>query len=243
MTMKEALGALAPAAAVAALREALEEHTAEVRPKLLGLVDEAARQRESLHEREKERDDADRDAARRQREEIRGDVERATVAVREVVEALEGRIVELRTSLEPRLASLEAALARLESSDRLEELQRETFEVKRLVGDEARRGRRAEQAPRHLPAARSRRAPTPEQGLTPRRFSPAGWPGTAPRSGRDGRATRRDVPRPRLLPEELGARLVAEDHPSARLRDGRGDATGDPDRDGEVEAPRSAWNA
>ncbi|MBK9967279.1 MAG: hypothetical protein IPP07_21355 [Holophagales bacterium] len=60
-------------------------------------------------------------------------MERATVAVREVVEALEGRIVELRTSLEPRLASLEAALARLESSDRLEELQRETFEVKRLV--------------------------------------------------------------------------------------------------------------
>lgn len=132
-TVKESLAALAPAAAVTALREALEEHTAEVRPKLLGLVDEAARQREALFENERERDDASRDAARRHREEIRGDVERATLAVREVVEALEGRMVELRTSLEPRLAALEASLARLETSDRLEELRKETSEVKRLV--------------------------------------------------------------------------------------------------------------
>ena len=92
-TVREALGTLAPIAAVTALREALEEHTAEVRPKLLGLVDEAARQREALYEREREQDDAARDSARRHREEIRGDVERATAAVREVVEALEGRMV------------------------------------------------------------------------------------------------------------------------------------------------------
>ncbi len=132
-TVKEALGALAPAAAVVALREALDEHTAEVRPKLLGLVDEATRQREALHEREGQQDDAARDSARRHREEIRGDVERATAAVREVVEAMEGRVVELRTSLEERLASVESAIARLEASDRLEELRRETLEVKRLV--------------------------------------------------------------------------------------------------------------
>ena len=92
-TVREALGTLAPIAAVTALREALEEHTAEVRPRLLGLVDEATRQREALHERESQQDDAARDSARRHREEIRGDVERATAAVREVVEALEGRVV------------------------------------------------------------------------------------------------------------------------------------------------------
>jgi hypothetical protein len=132
-TVREALGTLAPIAAVTALREALEEHTAEVRPKLLGLVDEAERQREALHEREREQDDAARDSARRHREEIRGDVERATAAVREVVEALEGRVVELRTSLEERLAALEASITRLEASDRLEEVRRETLEVKRLV--------------------------------------------------------------------------------------------------------------
>jgi hypothetical protein len=131
--VREALGTLAPIAAVTALREALEEHTAEVRPKLLGLVDEAARQREAFYEREREQDDAARDSARRHREEIRGDVERATAAVREVVEALEGRVVELRTSLEQRLAALEAAVARIEASDRLEEVRQETLEVKRLV--------------------------------------------------------------------------------------------------------------
>ncbi len=132
-TVREALGTLAPIAAVTALREALEEHTSEMRPKLLGLVDEASRQREALHERLGQQDDAARDSARRHREEIRGDVERATAAVREVVEALEGRVVELRTSLEERLASVEAAIAKLEASDRLEDLRRETLEVKRLV--------------------------------------------------------------------------------------------------------------
>ena len=132
-TVREALSALAPAAAVVALREALENHTAEVRPKLLGLVEDAARQRDAAFERGKERDDADRDAARRHREEIRGDVERGAAAVREVVEALDGRIAGLRTSLEERLSALEAAVARLEASDRLDEVRRETAEVKRLV--------------------------------------------------------------------------------------------------------------
>jgi hypothetical protein len=132
-TVREALGTLAPIAAVTALREALEEHTAEVRPKLLGLVDEATRQREAFHEREREQDDASRDSARRHREEIRGDVERGAAAVREVVEALDGRVRELRTSLEERLSALEAAIAKLEASDRLEEVRRETLEVKRLV--------------------------------------------------------------------------------------------------------------
>jgi len=132
-TVREALGTLAPIAAVTALREALEEHTSEVRPKLLGLVDEASRQREALHERLGQQDDAARDSARRHREEIRGDVERAAAAVREVVEALEGRVVELRTTLEERLASIEGAIAKLEASDQLEEVRRETLEVKRLV--------------------------------------------------------------------------------------------------------------
>ena len=53
--------------------------------------------------------------------------------MREVVEALEGRVVELRTSLEERLASLETAIAKLEASDRLEDVRKETLEVKRLV--------------------------------------------------------------------------------------------------------------
>ncbi len=132
-TVKDALSALAPTSAVTALHEALAEHTAEIRPKLLGLIDEAARQREAIHERGSQEDDAARDDARRHREEIRGDVERATAAVREVVEALEGRVVELRTSLEERLASLETAIAKLEASDRLEDVRRETLEVKRLV--------------------------------------------------------------------------------------------------------------
>jgi hypothetical protein len=130
---REALSALAPAASVVALREALEAHTAEVRPRLLGLVEQAAQQRDAAFERGKERDDADRDAARRHREEIRGDVERAAAAVREVVETLDGRIADLRTSLEERLSALEATVARLEASDRLDEVKRETAEVKRLV--------------------------------------------------------------------------------------------------------------
>lgn len=43
------------------------------------------------------------------------------------------RVEELRTALEARLGVLEDAVARLESSDRLEEVRRETAEVKRLV--------------------------------------------------------------------------------------------------------------
>ena len=132
-TVKDALAALAPTSAVTALHEALEKHTDEIRPKLLGLVEEAARQRDAIHERGNQEDDAARDSARRHREEIRGDVERAAAAVREVVEALEGRVVELRTSLEERLASLETAIAKLEASDRLEDVRKETLEVKRLV--------------------------------------------------------------------------------------------------------------
>ena len=50
-----------------------------------------------------------------------------------VKEALEGRVDELRTSLEQRLSALEATIAKLEASDRLEEVRRETLEVKRLV--------------------------------------------------------------------------------------------------------------
>jgi hypothetical protein len=49
------------------------------------------------------------------------------------VEALDGRVAELRTSLEDRLSSVEAALVRLEASDRLDEVRSETAEVKRLV--------------------------------------------------------------------------------------------------------------
>jgi mutual gliding-motility protein MglA len=131
--VREALAPLAPAAAVEALREALEAHTAEVRPKLLGLVEEAARQRDAAFERERARDDAANDSARRHREEIRGDVERATIAMREVVQALDGRIADLQAALEPRLDALEAAVSRLEASDRLDEVRRETSEVKRLV--------------------------------------------------------------------------------------------------------------
>ena len=132
-TVMDTLASLAPVAAVTALREALDEHTAEVRPRLLGLVDEATRQREAFHVREREQDDADRDNARRHREEMRGDLERATAAMREVVEALDGRVIELRTSLEQRFASLEAAVTRIENSERLEEVRRETLEVRRLV--------------------------------------------------------------------------------------------------------------
>jgi hypothetical protein len=132
-TVREALSALAPAAAVVALRETLEAHTAEVRPRLLELVEQAAQQRDAAFERGKERDDADRDAARRHREEIRGDVERGAAAVREVVEALDSRVAGLRTSLEERLSALEAAVARLEASDRLDEVSREMAEMKRLV--------------------------------------------------------------------------------------------------------------
>lgn len=131
--VRQALAALAPAAAVETLREALEAHTAEVRPKILGLVEEAARQREAYFERERQQDDAAQDAARRHREEIRGDVERATAAVREVVIALESRVAELKDAVESRLGSLEAAVARLEASDRSDEVRREMSEVKLLV--------------------------------------------------------------------------------------------------------------
>jgi len=47
--------------------------------------------------------------------------------------ALSGRVEELRTALEGRLGVLEDAVARLESSDRLDEVKRETADVKRLV--------------------------------------------------------------------------------------------------------------
>ncbi|HRY44569.1 MAG TPA: ADP-ribosylation factor-like protein [Thermoanaerobaculia bacterium] len=47
--------------------------------------------------------------------------------------AFGSRIEELRTVLEARLGVLEDAVARLESSDRLEEVRRETADVKRLV--------------------------------------------------------------------------------------------------------------
>jgi hypothetical protein len=60
-------------------------------------------------------------------------VERATIAMREVVQALDGRIADLQSSLEARLASLESVVSRLEASDRLDEVKRETAEVKRLV--------------------------------------------------------------------------------------------------------------
>jgi hypothetical protein len=132
-SVREALAALAPAAAVGALREALDAHTAEVRPKLVELLAETARQRDAAFQREREQDDAARDAARRHREEIRGDVERAAAALREVVEALERRVAEMGSSLEARLVAVEAALSRLEASDRLEEVRREASEVRRLV--------------------------------------------------------------------------------------------------------------
>ncbi|MFN7989075.1 MAG: ADP-ribosylation factor-like protein [Thermoanaerobaculia bacterium] len=131
--VKEALAALAPAAAVNALREALDAHTADVTPKLLELLKQMSRQRDAAFEREREQDDAARDAARRHREEIRGDVERAAALNREIVEGLVGHIDGLKSSLDARLASLEAAVARLEGSDRLDELKRETAEVRRLV--------------------------------------------------------------------------------------------------------------
>ncbi len=131
--LREALATLAPAAAVVALREALDAHTDEVRPKLLALVEETTRQRDAAFQREREQDDADRDAARRHREEIRGDVERGAAATREVVEALDGRVAELKTSVDGRLSAIEAALARLEAPDRLEDVRRETAEVRRLV--------------------------------------------------------------------------------------------------------------
>lgn len=131
--VKATLASLAPATAVEALREALEAHTAEVRPKLVGLLEEAARQRDAAFERERAQDDAARDAARRHREEIRGDVERAAAALREVVLELAGKVDSLKTSLEGRIEALEASLARLDSSDRLEEVRRETADVKRLV--------------------------------------------------------------------------------------------------------------
>ena len=127
------LAGLAPAAAVEALREALEAHTAEVRPKLVGLLEEAARQRDAAFERERAQDDAARESARRHREEIRGDVERATAAVREVVLQLSGKMDSLKTSLEGRIEALESAVGRLEASERLEEVRRETADVKRLV--------------------------------------------------------------------------------------------------------------
>jgi signal recognition particle receptor subunit beta len=132
-SVREALSALAPAAAVAALSEALAAHTAEVKPRLLELLAEATRQKDAASERERASGDAARDIARSHREEIRGDVERAAGAVRELVEALDGRVAELRTSLEDRLSSVEAALVRLEASDRLDEVRSETAEVKRLV--------------------------------------------------------------------------------------------------------------
>jgi hypothetical protein len=131
--VKATLSALAPAAAVEALREALEAHTAEVRPKLVELLEEAARQRDAAFERERAQDDAARDAARRHREEIRGDVERAAAALREVVLELTGKVDGLKSSLEGRIDALEASVARLGTSDRLEELRRETADVKRLV--------------------------------------------------------------------------------------------------------------
>jgi hypothetical protein len=132
-SVREALSALAPAAAVAALSEALAAHTAEVKPRLLELLAEATRQKDAASERERASGDAAREIARSHREEIRGDVERAAGAVRELVEALDGRVAELRTSLEDRLSSVEAALVRLEASDRLDEVRSETAEVKRLV--------------------------------------------------------------------------------------------------------------
>ena len=133
--VKASLPAFAPATAVEALREALEAHTAEVRPKLLGLVEESARQRDAAFERERAQDDAARDAARRHREEIRGDVERAAEALREVVLELSGRVAELKSTLEGRLDALESTVARLDASDRLEEIRRETADVRRLVDE------------------------------------------------------------------------------------------------------------
>ncbi len=131
--LRDAIATLAPAGAVSSLREALDEHMAEVRPKVLALFEETTRQRDAAFERGKEQDDADRDRARRHREEIRGDVERAADALRELVEAVDGRVAGLASSLEQRIDSVEAALARLESGDRLDEVRRETAEVRRLV--------------------------------------------------------------------------------------------------------------
>ena len=131
--VRDAVTALAPATEVTDLRAALDAHTAEVRPRLLELLAEFARQRDAAFQREREQDDAARDAARRHREELRGDVERAAAAVLDRVEKLEDRLGALKASLELRLDSVEACLARLESSDRLEEVRRETAEVRHLV--------------------------------------------------------------------------------------------------------------
>ena len=60
-------------------------------------------------------------------------MERGAAATREVVEALDGRVAELKTSVDGRLSAIEAALARLEAPDRLEDVRRETAEVRRLV--------------------------------------------------------------------------------------------------------------
>ena len=49
------------------------------------------------------------------------------------MQSLSGRVEELRTALEGRLGVLEDAVARLESSDRLDEVKREAADVKRLV--------------------------------------------------------------------------------------------------------------
>jgi len=132
-SVKEALAALAPSAAVEALREAFAEHAAEVRPKLLALGEESARRHDAAAERERERDDAAREAGQRLREEVRGELERATGTIRELVEALDGRVAALRSDLDARLATIEGAVARLEASDRLEDVRRDASEVRRLV--------------------------------------------------------------------------------------------------------------
>ena len=131
--LKQEVATLSRAKTVDSLREALEAHTAEVRPRLLELVAEAGRQRDANFQREREQDDAARDAARRHREEIRGDVERAAALNREIVEGLDGRLAEMKSTLDARLAALEATVARLDASERLDDVKRETAEVRRLV--------------------------------------------------------------------------------------------------------------
>jgi hypothetical protein len=58
---------------------------------------------------------------------------RVEALARETREAVEAMSVKVKETLDERLASLEAAIAKLESSDRLEEVRRETLEIMRLV--------------------------------------------------------------------------------------------------------------
>ena len=132
-SVKEELAALAPSEALEALRQAFSEHAAEVRSKLLALGEEFASRHDAAAERERARDEAARAAELRLREEVRGELERASGPIRELVETLDGRVAALRSDLDARLATIEGAVTRLEASERLEDVRRDTSEVRRLV--------------------------------------------------------------------------------------------------------------